>query len=109
MVFMQGVNWTSRPHPNWKPGDKQPNPWNSTNFETLDPNELGAAAYPLVRRALSWRSTVGDGMQKHIQPVFHSKPSAVADPAIRPSRSQLSGAGHQRNHAAAHRIHFQPG
>lgn len=44
----QGVTWMSRPHPDWKPGDKQPNPWGSNNFETLDPAELGAAAYPLV-------------------------------------------------------------
>ena len=46
----QGVTWTSRPHPEWKPGDKQPNPWNSSKIKTLDPVEIGAAeAYPLVR------------------------------------------------------------
>jgi hypothetical protein len=45
---MQAVNWKSQPHPDWQPGDKQPNPWGSTNFVTLDPNEMGASAYPLV-------------------------------------------------------------
>lgn len=51
----EGVTWMSRPHPDWQPGDKQPNPWGSTNFETLDPAELGAAAYPLVISAITPR------------------------------------------------------
>lgn len=44
----EGVNWKSQPHPDWQPGSKQPNPWGSTNFITLDPNEMGAGAYPMV-------------------------------------------------------------
>lgn len=52
----EGVTWTSPPHPDWKPGDKQPNPWNSSNFQTLDPSAIGsAAAYPLVISAITPR------------------------------------------------------
>lgn len=45
----EGVHWVTQPHPSWKPGDKQPNPWGSTDWLRLVPDELGAAhAYPLL-------------------------------------------------------------
>ena len=28
----EGVEFTHIPHPDWQPGDKQPNPWNSTSM-----------------------------------------------------------------------------
>ena len=28
----EGVEFTHIPHPDWQPGEKQPNPWNSTSM-----------------------------------------------------------------------------
>lgn len=42
------TRYTEAPHPDWKPGDKQPIPF-SGDYITLTPSELGGAAcYPLV-------------------------------------------------------------
>lgn len=49
LLAVQGVQWVTQPHPAWTPGDKQPNPWGSTNWQRLVPDELGAAVtYPLL-------------------------------------------------------------
>jgi len=51
----EGVSWTTRPHQDWQPGDKQPNPWGSTSYTRVDPAAIGAAAYPLVISAITPR------------------------------------------------------
>ena len=28
----EGISWADPPHPNWQPGEKQPNPWGSTTM-----------------------------------------------------------------------------
>ncbi len=80
----QGVTWTERPHPNWKPGVKQPNPWNSTNFETLDPNDMsGAEVYPLVRLI--------HPCFKHCNALGHQSPVWVLGAASCLSRRSMAG------------------
>lgn len=52
------VKHVEAPHPEWKPGMKQPRPdyiGQEDNYITLDPVELGNAGYPLVISAIAPR------------------------------------------------------
>jgi hypothetical protein len=40
------------PQPNYEPGDKQPSPFASDNYLTLDPVKLGDAMYPFIISAV---------------------------------------------------------
>lgn len=42
------VKQVSNPHPDWKPGQKQPHPFDKSQRLVLDPSELGAGLYPFV-------------------------------------------------------------
>ena len=52
------VKHMEAPHPEWKPGMKQPRPdyiGQEDNYISLDPAELGNACYPLVISAIAPR------------------------------------------------------
>lgn len=45
---MEGTKLVEQPHPNWKPGEKQPHPFPDNETIELDPQDYGKKLYPFM-------------------------------------------------------------
>ena len=78
------------PHPEWKPGMKQPRPdyiGQQDNYITLDPAELGNAGYPLVISAIAPRYQGARPVSQHAYATCQPRstcPSAAVHLPCRP-------------------------